>query len=569
MVEPAPTSKLTPSTALTGLRPRLANVTRRSRTRSSGVPVVTSPETASAAVVLIAGENSKLEADTILYDQNSQTIDARGNVRIYRDGQLTTGGAFKFKVTSNEYLITNPDTEVEGATVVARKAVGNSSGLNFQKGTLTLPEPIHFASNAMYGPISSAEDSLEKAAHPDAFLPSKPSFKFKARKMVYERYKESGNLTVLGGRVMMGSFGIPVPKFQATVGKEDSRVMFPWTPVIGNNLNMGGISLGVSHNRQVGKTGVFSVAPLVQIGGRSLSSTGNNAGKLGAGAKISYVSDKITSHLAYGSVSNLVVGDFIYKPTKTMKVQVGVNRFLDDGMFGLRRARFMAEGVHNHLVTGIPFLSMFNFRTSAGMAQDNSALLNLTPQYAQLFNKPVVPDKKFALRVQEQITATTHPIFNIGNDKLGARAIMYGGIGLRGYSTGDSMVMAQVGPILNVYLNRFRFQGGYTQSAVKGQSPFVFDQFIQGTRSVQVGGDVKINNYITIGGSTGYNLNAKMLYQRSITAAIGPPDLKMLFSYDTIRKNNRYGFDVIYGQPVPFNKLVLKGNPDQGQLGGI
>jgi len=131
------------------------------------------------------------------------------------------------------------------------------------------------------------------------------------------------------------------------------------------------------------------------------------------------------------------------------------------------------------------------------------------------------------------------------------------------------MLMAQAGPILNVYLNRFRLQGGYTQSAVRGKSPFVFDQFIQGQRSVQLGGDVKVSQYLTLGGSMGYNLNDKLLYQRSITAAVGPPDFKMLFSYDTIRRNNRYGFDVIYGQPVPFNKLVLKGTPDQGQLGGI
>ena len=62
------------------------------------------------AVAVIAGQNSKLEADTILYDQTSQTIDARGNVKIVRDGQLTTGSSFKFNIDSDEYLITNPDT---------------------------------------------------------------------------------------------------------------------------------------------------------------------------------------------------------------------------------------------------------------------------------------------------------------------------------------------------------------------------------------------------------------------------------------------------------------------------
>src|SRR6185437_259627 len=72
------------------------------------------------AVALIAGQDSKLQADTILYDQNNGTIDARGNVKILRSGQLTTGSSFKFHINSDEYLITDPDTELQGTTVIAR-----------------------------------------------------------------------------------------------------------------------------------------------------------------------------------------------------------------------------------------------------------------------------------------------------------------------------------------------------------------------------------------------------------------------------------------------------------------
>src|SRR5262249_7254125 len=142
------------------------------------------------AVVLIAGEDSKLEADTILYDQNSQIIDARGNVRIYRNGQLTTGSAFRFKVTSDEYLITSPDTEVQGSTIIARKGMGNKTGMAFEKGTIQMPDPIQINSNSGTGPISAMEEASDRRLHPDAYIPSKPSYTFKARKMIYERYKD-------------------------------------------------------------------------------------------------------------------------------------------------------------------------------------------------------------------------------------------------------------------------------------------------------------------------------------------------------------------------------------------
>jgi len=521
------------------------------------------------AVVLIAGEDSKLEADTILYDQNSQIIDARGNVRIYRTGQLTTGSAFRFKVTSDEYLITNPDTEVQGSTIIARKGIGNKTGMAFEKGTILMPDPIQINSNSGTGPISAMEEASDRRLHPDAYIPSKPSYTFKARKMIYERYKDAGNLTVFGGRLMFGNFGVPLPKFTATVGQENDRVVFPVTPVVGNVMQMGGIGLGPSFNWAVGKTGAWSVAPFLQLGGRNIGTGVNNSGKLGAGARISYSNARLQSHLAYGSNSNLLVGDLIWLVKKNLKWQSGINRFLDDGMFGSRRARLLSEAVHYYRIGNIPFIQSVQFRSSGGFAEDNSNLLALTPQYKKLFTKPVGGNNKFALRVQEQVTATTHPLFVIGNEQVGAKAHIYGGVGLRGYSTGDAMLMAQAGPVLNVYLKRLRLQTGYTQSVVRGSTPFVFDQFIQGQRSVNLAGDFKVSKFLTLGASTGYNLNAKLLYQRTLTAAIGPDDFKLMFSYDTIRRANRAGFDLLFGQPIPFDKLVLKGAPDLGQLGGI
>src|SRR5262249_24935836 len=155
---------------------------------------------------------------------------------------------------------------------------------------------------------------------------------------------------------------------------------------------------------------------------------------------------------------------------------------LDDGMFGSRRARVLSEAVQYYRIGNIPFLQGITFRSSGGFAQDDPSLLKLTPQYQKLFTKPASGSNKFALLVQEQVTANTHALFVVGNEQVGAKSYIYGGVGLRGYSTGDAMLMAQAGPILNVYLKRLRLQTGYTQSIVRGKTPFVFDQFIQGSR---------------------------------------------------------------------------------------
>lgn len=521
------------------------------------------------AVAIIAGQNSKLEADMILYDQNNQTIDARGNVRIIRDGQLTTGSSFKFKVSSDEYLITNPDTEVQGTQVIARKGFGTNDGLAFKDGVVSLPKPVFFTKSQAGGPLGYGEEAGDKRMHPDAFLPEKPTFTFKARKMVYERYKERGNLTVFGGKLQFGKFAVPVGRLNATVGKE-SRVTFPVTPYIGNNMQTGGLNVGPMFHDPVGKDGVISWAPLLNLGGRRLDGTTSvTENKLRLGAQVSFVKGRFQTHFAYGANSNLVVGDIKYDIYKKLRFQAGVNRFLEDGMFGYRRARLIAEVVDNKFVTGVPFLSSLNFRQSVGWAQDNPQLIQLTPEYAKLFGKTTDTKQVAAFRLQEHINASTHPIFKLGNDKYGIASYITGGLALRGYSTGDAMVMGQVGPSVDVRLGRVRFQTGYVQSVVRGKSPFVFDQFIQGSRAVNAAGDIKVNRWLRVGGSIGVNLVEKLSYGKAITAAIGPDDFKVLLSRDMVRGINRFGFDVLYGAPIPFNRLVLKGSPDQGQLGGI
>lgn len=522
------------------------------------------------AVAIIAGQDSKLEADTILYDQNSQTIDARGSVKILRNGQLTTGSSFKFKVNSDEYLITDPDTELQGTNVIARSARGTRDGLAFKNATFTLPKPFMMMNNAGYGPTSEGERFMEQQAHPDASQIEHPSFTFTARKMVFERYKESGQLTVFGGKMKFNHFTVPMPKFTANVGAENTRVVFPVTPVVGNNMMVGGMNIGPSFNYVVGKTGAFSVAPLLQFGGRNLTRGGvavNNSGKVGAGFKLGYSSDRLSSHMAYGSNSDILVADFKYRISDKTMYQAGINRFLNDGFMGNRRARLISEVYDNRTLANVPYLSSVNFRTSFGWAQDNPGLVNLSgSQYGQLFSG-THKSKVSAYKLQEQITANSHPLFAVGDDKYGVNMTIFGAAALRAYSTGDRSTIGQFGPNINAKLGRFRLQGGYAQSKVAGTSPFVYDEFIQGTRSTFFNGDVKLSKWLTVGTSLGYNLDAKMMYTRAITAAVGPDDFKLVGRYDQISGQNRVGFDLFYGQPVKTGSLVMKGRPDAGQLG--
>ena len=140
---------------------------------------------------------------------------------------------------------------------------------------------------------------------------------------------------------------------------------------------------------------------------------------------------------------------------------------------------------------------------------------------------------------------------------------------MRGYSTGQGGIIGQIGPVFDVYLDRIRLQTGYTQAGVRGSSPFVFDQYIQGTQSTYVSGDYRFSKYLTVGGTYGYNLQNSLAYQKAINIAIGPPDFKLIGMYNQMQASGRIGFDVLYGQAIPFNSLLMKSKADAGQMGSI
>ena len=72
------------------------------------------------AVVFVEGQDAKLEADQIFYDDRTEILEARGHVRITRLGKLTKDlkDVLKFKIDRPEYLLTESVGQILGPKMV-------------------------------------------------------------------------------------------------------------------------------------------------------------------------------------------------------------------------------------------------------------------------------------------------------------------------------------------------------------------------------------------------------------------------------------------------------------------
>lgn len=66
----------------------------------------------------IDGQDCVVEADAIRYNHLEGMMDLRGHVKIARKGQVTTGGAFRFRVNSPEYMITRERCHVSEVSLI-------------------------------------------------------------------------------------------------------------------------------------------------------------------------------------------------------------------------------------------------------------------------------------------------------------------------------------------------------------------------------------------------------------------------------------------------------------------
>ena len=514
----------------------------------------------------IVDQNANLEADKIIYYGSDQHIEAIGNIKITRDNIVTTGESFKFDVTSNKYLLTKPDTKVKGAIIKAR-IVGSlpDNKLEYETGRLTLDEPNRIAQGfgARRHPhtfYSYRASKVAKAKPSWGDLPKVPKYRITAEKLVYDSTKTLDNLTIYGARIHFRTFSLPaVPKFTTTVSSDPNVRTAPLIiPTVGTQGALGGFALGPAFNFNLTDYHILSLSPFYQIG---------SGGTPGFGGMIGLHGPRTILEGSYGSLKERFIGQFRQRIGTMTEFRTGYNYYLDDGFLGSALAQINVELVDRRNLKA-PFTETgIHFRTSTGWAQSDPGLL---PTKYKNFLKDAGDPKDFkdsAFKLEEQISLVSKPIFMIGNEKYNTALRLRTRNALRGYSTGDFQGIFTGGPILGNNLGPLSFELGYDQGFVKGTSPLFYDQFIQGMQSVSLDGDVKLHEWVTLGGYGTYNLKAAEVIERQVRAKIGPKDFKMLVNWDILRQQTQFGLNFLFGQPIDFEKFVIINA--QNMTGGI
>ncbi len=537
------------------------------------------------AETYLPGKNAKLFADYISYDSESEMLEAVGNIKIIQAPETLSviglsgnskvplganvlyGNYISFDTTSNEYELDQPKLYVNGLKLKARKARstyteeknGKSDNIiNFEDGVAAFDQPItvYAHGNNVNTRYSSDQQRFNaRRVYDWDDISDKQTLHYSAKEIFYDNTRKTNNLRIKGARVWSSNHKIsfPAPFDIVTTVGDASNTRFKG-PVIGTRERIGGFAVGPRYFWDADK-GVFSLVPVLQMGngpafGAGLIGTFNTPG------------DTTAIMAGYGTLYNRPIFN-VHQDIfdKHLQANALVNQFKKDSIFGTSQVGQLYELASDYRLK-FPFMDErgMRIRAAAGWAKDNNDLFSNQRREQLAAERPgdSLNNEHSGFRSEIETSFYTQPVLRKGNELYNISLRGRGQGAFRYYGTGDFMTIARFGPSLEARIDSLTFEISYLVASVTGESPFLFDQFIDGSQSIVFDGDYRVNQWFSFGTLFTYNLTRSEFVRNEVRTEFGSHDLKLRLSYDTILNQIGIGFNAIYGEPVKFDKLKVK-----------
>lgn len=298
------------------------------------------------------------------------------------------------------------------------------------------------------------------------------------------------------------------------------------------------------------------MAPFLQFGNQS-----------GFGGVLEYNSPRNSALIGYGSAKDRGLAQITSRLTKHNNFRYGWNSYLGGGITkqfaqlnDLRTVRipFLTSFVEGERITLNSDIT-YALDSNRLRLQENNILSDL--QREALGTSSGANEERDGFRFQHSLSFATKPIIEFGTQNYNAGLKIISSTTARAYTTGDFNAFSIFGPNLRVHLHDHAdLEAGYSQLITTGQSPFGFDQVIQGEQSVYFNADWNITKWLSIGGYTVYSLSREKAVAQQARIIFGPEDFKIQLSYDPIFSSVNLAFSMLFNDKVNFRRFHYQGN---------
>lgn len=508
-------------------------------------------------LLILPQQNTKIIADEMVYNQDSNILKGIGNVIVYKDGMPTKSDYIEIDMNEETMQMDNISANTISMIMDAEKAVHKDSLLILENGNFHSDvSQVHRLSSRMVGPRFTnmiLEDDEKSLFFGD---PTGNKLHFDIDKLYVEARKNHNKYVAKKINISRdGKHWLTWPSLTVYTNKDNDNFEANY-PEFGTRR----------------KLGMFA-GPGFVFGGpggsviKAIPFLNYQDDKFGFGGMLKYKNTYNHTELGYGSAADIFFLKGHQRLDDNLFLQYSANSFMDEWFMGARMPKYMAEVYYDKRYSIPNFLAegkglRFRHRAGFGWMEDNDR--NYYGEKIRSTGKDTVR-LRYMAEVAQSLYHYENPenkfYFDFSVALQGSAAV---------YGTGDTQFIGRIGPRTHVQYKNWMQDIGYFQSGYDDRTPIPrYDMYRYGHSSIYIAEIVRLTKYLSVGWSGMVNLsddspNGKLFQENRFVFAIGPDDLKIRLGYDFVRQTTYFGFDVAFdtkGTSINYGKMVIK-NPE-------
>lgn len=518
-------------------------------------------------VMFFPQNNSTIKADKVIYNQTSNLIKAFGNVVLISDSKEIKGDYMQIDLNEENAVMDQPITDVLQIRAKAKTGYMYGDKIIEEQGSafITKKTAIQMRTD-LYGP----DFDMFYTADKDKVFYSKGNhgekFRINTNEILINSKKEHDTLTLRHAEIYFDNKKVgTIPHFTIHTNKTQDYVQAAF-PEFGTMMNLGMYAgPGFVFDTPMGTN--LKLIPILNY-----QSDGDAGSKIGWGGIAKFSSATNQTNMAYGTANEVFILRGKQKLDENMYVQYGMNSFLDDWFMGFRMPRLMSELVYENAYLNKDFLAKdlqmtFSQRLAGAYVQDG---ITNSGKQAPL-GTDGVGTMRFKYMAELAQTIWHYNYTDIPTAPLNARLEIVGQGATAIYGTGDTQIIARVGPRLHTQYKNWMQDIGYFYSQYSDHTPLInFDRYMYGRSNAYMRETFKINKYLGLSWFGSLNLagdswDGKMIQENSFFVSLGPDDVKLHIGYDTVRQQSFINLALnidAKGSQIDYKKMTII-NPDR------
>ena len=509
-------------------------------------------------VLFLPQQNTKVIADKMTYNQDSNILKGIGNVVVIKDNMPSKSDYIEVDMNEETIISDNLESITESMIMNAEKAIQKDAKLIFMNGNFhSEVSQIHRLSSRMIGPRfgNMIVDEDEKAL----FFgdPTGNKIHLNIDKIYVEAGRNHDKFTAKKIEVTRkGQHWFTWPSLTAYTNKERDYFEASY-PEFGSRRKLG---MFIGPGFVFGGPGgsVIKAIPFLNY----------QHGDFGFGGALKYKNTYNTTEVGYGSAADVFFLRGYQRLDDHLFLQYSANSFMDEWFLGARMPKYMAEVYYDRKYSLPNFLTekrglTFRHRAGFGLMEDNDR-----NYYGEKFTSAgtTTTRLRYMAEIAQKIYSYEKPenkfYFDLSVALQGSAAV---------YGTGDTQFIGRIGPRAHIQYKNWMQDLGYFQSGYDDETPIPrYDAYRYGHSAVYISEIIRLNKYLSVGWSGMVNMsndspNGKLFQENRFVFAIGPDDLKIRVGYDFVRRTTYFGFDVAFdtkGTSINYGRMEIK-NPER------